>query len=82
MLKSILSVFSGAFGMILKVMLVIVLCFIAGFCLFSALAVPFVWDGFIRLAGVAVCIFLVRFLIRTGRDDEDQSDGFENRHPQ
>ena len=28
MLKSILSVFSGALGMILKVMLVIVLCFI------------------------------------------------------
>ena len=30
MLKSILAVFAGAFGMILKVILVITLCFIAG----------------------------------------------------
>ena len=30
MFKSILSVFTGAFGMILKVMLIILLCFLAG----------------------------------------------------
>ena len=81
MFRSILSVFTGAFGMILKVMLIILLCFLAGYCLFSMLTMPFVWGGVIRTAGIAVCVFLVRFLIRLGRED-DQIDDFENRHPQ
>ena len=81
MFRSILSVFTGAFGMILKVMLIILLCFLAGYCLFSMLTMPFVWSGVIRTAGIAVCVFLVRFLIRLGRED-DQIDDFENRHPQ
>ena len=74
MLKSILSVFSGALGMILKVMLVIVLCFIAGYCLFSMLTMPFVWGGVIRTAGIAACILVIRFVLRLGRDDDDEID--------
>ena len=81
MFRSVLSVFAGAFGMVLKVMLVILLCFAAGYCLFSALAVPFLWSGLARLAAAAGCALLVRFLICAGRD-EDQPDDFENRHPQ
>jgi hypothetical protein len=79
MLKSILSVFTGAFGMILKVMLVILLCFIAGYCLFSMLTLPFVWDGVVRLAGIAACVLLVRFLIRLGRDEDEEDDGLPRR---
>ena len=75
MLRSILSVFTGAFGMIFRVMLIILLCFIAGYCFFSMLAVPFVWAGLVRLAGIAVCVLLVRFLIRSGRDDDGTDDG-------
>ena len=79
MLKSILSVFAGAFGMILKVMLVIVFCFVAGYCLFSMLTMPFVWGGAIRTAGIAVCIFLIRFLIRLGREEDEEDDGLPRR---
>ncbi len=74
MLKSILSVFSGALGMILKVMGVILLVFIAGYCLFSMLTVPFVWGGVIRTAVIAACAFLIRFLLRLGRDEDDGYD--------
>ena len=74
MLKSVLSVFSGALGMILKVMLVILLVFIAGYCLFSMLTMPFVWGGVIRTAGIAVCAFLIRFLLRLGREEDDGID--------
>ena len=74
MLKSILSVFSGALGMILKVMLVILLVFIAGYCLFSMLTMPFVWGGVIRTGIIAVCAFLIRFLLRLGRDEDDGID--------
>ena len=83
MLKSVLSVFTGAFGMIFRVMAIIVLCFLAGWCLFSMLAIPFVWGGAVRLAGIAGCVFVIRFLIRLGRDrDDDQGDDFDIRHPQ
>ena len=74
MLKSILSVFSGALGMILKVMGVILLVFIAGYCLFSMLTMPFVWGGVIRTGVIAACAFLIRFLLRLGRDEDDGID--------
>ena len=79
MLKSILAVFAGAFGMILKVILVITLCFIAGYGLFSMLTMPFVWGGVIRTAGIAGCIFLIRFLIRLGREEDEEDDGLPRR---
>ena len=79
MLKSILAVFAGAFGMILKVILVITLCFIAGYCLFSMLTMPFVWSGVIRTAGIAACVLAIRFLIRLGRDEDEEDDGLPRR---
>ncbi len=82
MLRSVLSVFTGVFGMILKVMLIILLCFAAGWCFFSMLAMPFVPGGLIRLAAIAACALLIRFLLRIGREDDGQPDDFENRHPQ
>ena len=74
MLKSILSVFTGAFGMILKVILIITLCFIAGYCLFSMITMAFVWGGLIRLAGIAACILVIRFLLRLGREDDSPAE--------
>ena len=79
MLKSIFAVFAGAFGMILKVILVITLCFIAGYCLFSMLTMPFVWGGVIRTAGIAACILAIRFLIRLGREEDEEDDGLPRR---
>ena len=70
-LKSFLSVFTGAFGMIFRVMFIIALCFGGGFCLFSMLAVPFIWDGLIRLGGLLLCAALVYGLLRLGRDKDD-----------
>ena len=74
MLKSILSVFGGAFGLILRVMLIILLCFLAGYCIFYLLTMPFLWGGLVRLFGAAACVFLIRFLIRLGRDRDDEED--------
>ena len=74
MLKSIFSVFSGALGMILKVMGVILLVFITGYCLFSMLTMPFVWGGVIRTGVIAVCSFLIRFLLPHGLDEDDGID--------
>ena len=79
MLKSILSVFSGALGMILKVMLVILLVFAAGYCFFSMLTRPFVWAGLIRAVGIAGCLLLIRFLLRLGREKEEYDDGLPRR---
>ena len=79
LLKSILAVFTGAFGMILKVMLIIVLCFAAGYCFFSMLTRPFVWGGLIRAAGIAGCLLLIRFLLRLGREKEEYDVGLPRR---
>ena len=82
MLKSILSVFTGAFGMIFRVIAVILLCFLAGYCLFSMLTLPFVWDGAIRLAGIAACAFAIRLVLHLGVEKDDQPDDFDFRQPQ
>ena len=70
-LKSVLKVFSGIFGMILRYILIIGLCWLAAWFFGYILTMPFIWGGLIRLAGIAVCILLVRFLIRLGRDKDD-----------
>ena len=49
--KSILSVFRGAAGLILKVMLVLVLIFAAGYCLITMFMESFLWGGALR-AGI------------------------------
>ena len=74
MLKSILSVFTGAFGLCLMVILVITLCFIAGYCLFSMTTMAVGWCGLIRLAGIAACILVILFLLRLGREDDSPAE--------
>ena len=74
MLKSILSVFTGAFGMIFRVIAIIVLCFTAGYCFFSMLEEPFIWSGTVRLAGIAACALVILFLLRLGREKDDTDD--------
>ena len=74
MLKSVLSVFTGAFGMILKVILIIALCFIAGYCLFSMITMAFIWGGLIRLACIAACVLAIHFLRRPGREDDSPAE--------
>ena len=71
MLKSILKVFSGAFGMIIRVMVIIGLCFLGGYCLFSMLARPFFWGGLIRLGGLLACGLAVFGILRLSRDPDD-----------
>ena len=70
-LKSILKVFSGAFGMIFRVMVIILLCFLAGWCFGVMLTVPFLWEGLIRLAAIAACVLLIRFFLFLGREKDD-----------
>jgi hypothetical protein len=69
MFKSILSVFSGIFGMILKVVLVIAIVIAMGYCAITVFMVPLVWGGLIRLAAIAGGVFLFRFLIRPPKDE-------------
>ena len=81
MLKSILKVFTGAFGMIFRVMLIILLCFLGGYCLFSMLTMRFIWGGLIRLAGIAVCAFLVWDILRLSRDPDDDRPSEDDFRP-
>ena len=79
MLKSILKVFTGAFGMIFRVMVIIALCFLAGYCLFSMMTMSFLWGGLIRLAGLllgALAIFGILRLSRDPDDDRPSDDDF------
>ncbi len=69
MLKSIMSVFNGIFGMILKVLLAILIVFGAGYCLITFFMVPFIWSGVIRLAVIAAGIYVFKLLIRPPKDD-------------
>ena len=69
--KSILKIFAGAFGMVLRVVLIIALCFLSAWCAGYILTMPFIWGGLIRLGIIAVCVFLIRFLIVLGREKDD-----------
>ena len=71
MLKSILKVFTGAFGMIFRVMVIIALCFLAGYCLFSMMTMSFLWGGLIRLAGLLLCALAIFGILRLSRDPDD-----------
>ena len=68
MLKSILAVFSGAFGMILKVLLAIGSVIAAGYCLITLFTVDGWPDRLICIAGVAGLVLLFRWLIRPSQD--------------
>ena len=70
-LKSVLKVFSGVLGMIFRYIIIVALCWLAAWFLGYILTMPFIWGGLIRLGGIAVCILLIRFLIRLGRDRDD-----------
>lgn len=69
MLKSILSVFKGAAGLILKVMLVLVLIFAAGYCVITMTMEPLIWGGLVRGAVAAVSVLLLVWLVRRRDDD-------------
>ncbi len=69
MLKSILSVFGGAFGMILKVLLAIALVFLTVYCLITLFTEEFLWGGVIRVTGIACSVFLFKMLIRPPKDE-------------
>ncbi len=70
-LKSVLKVFGGIFGLIFRYIVIIGLCCLALWFFGYILTMPFLWGGLIRLAGIGVCILLVRFLIQLGRDRDD-----------
>ena len=69
MLKSILSVFKGAAGLILKVMLVLVLIFAAGYCVITMLMEPLIWGGLVRAVIAAACVLVLVWLVRRREDD-------------
>ena len=69
MLKSILSVFSGAFGMILKVMLAIGIVIGSIYCLITLFTETALAGRLIRIAAIIGAVFLFRWLIRPSRDE-------------
>ena len=68
MLKSILSVFGGACGMILKVLLAIGLVILIVYCLITLFTDRFLPGGLIRSACIIGSVILFRWLIRPSRD--------------
>ena len=69
MLKSIFAVFSGAAGMIMKVLLAILLVILTVYLLITALTVRFFWGGAIRVAAAAGAVLLFKILIRKPEDE-------------
>ena len=69
MLKSIFAVFSGAAGMIMKVLLAILLVILTVYLLITALTVRFLWGGAIRVAAAAGAVLLFKILIRKPEDE-------------
>ena len=69
MLKSILSVFGGVFGMILKVFLAIALVILTVYCLITVFTEKLIPGGLIRIAVIAGSVVLFRLLIRPPRDE-------------
>ncbi len=69
MFKSILSVFGGAFGMILKVLLAIALVIVTVYCLITIFTEKLWPGGVIRVAGIILSVFLFRWLIRPPKDE-------------
>jgi len=67
--KSILSVFRGAAGLILKVLLVLVLIFAAGYCLITLFMEDFIWGGALRALICAISIALLVWLVCPRPDD-------------
>ena len=69
MLKSILAVFGGAFGMILKVLLAIMLVIVTVYCLITVFTEKFIWGGLMRVAAATGSVLLFKFLIRPPKDE-------------
>ena len=69
--KAILAVFAGAFGLIIRYMLILFLCVGLVWCVFSVFVHPFLWEGIWYLLGAVACLLLIRFLIRLGRDKDE-----------
>ena len=69
MLKSILSVFGGTFGMILKVLLAIALVIVIVYCLITLMTEKIWPGGLIRLAAIIGSILLFRCLIHPPKDE-------------
>lgn len=67
--KSILAVFRSAAGLILKVLLVLVLIFAAGYCLITMFMEDFLWGGVIRALICAASVALLVWLVRPRQDD-------------
>ena len=80
-LKSMMKIFSGIFGMIFRYIVIIGLCFLAAWFVGYILTMPFIWGGLIRLGGIALCALGVRFLIRLGRDKDDDLPAEEDFRP-
>ena len=69
MLKSILAVFGGAFGMIMKVILAIGLVVLIVYCLITLFTEPFLWGGTVRAVAITGSVCLFRLLIRPPKDE-------------
>ncbi|MCR5297039.1 MAG: hypothetical protein K6E17_06485 [Clostridiales bacterium] len=71
MLKSILSVFGGALGLILKFVLVIALFGVIGYCLVTLMMEPLLWGGLIRIGVIILAAAAFWWLVRhRPKDDE------------
>ena len=71
MVKDILKFIGGAFGMIIKFILIIGLSGGGVYCFGTMFMFPFIWKGLTRLGICAACVLAVIGLLRIGREKDD-----------
>ena len=79
MIKDIFSVLGGAMWLILRFILIIAMGVGGVYCLGTLFFYPLLWEGLKRLAIAAACVLGIIFLIRLGREkDEEDYDSMHN----
>lgn len=72
MIKEIMSVVGGAFGMIFKFIMIIALSLGGVYCFGTMFMFPFIWEGLMRLGISAACVLGIIGLLRIGREKDEE----------
>lgn len=66
-----LKVILGAAWLILRVIIIVGLCVVGGYCLLYMWYYPFLWEGCLRLAVALACAGAVFLILRLGREKDE-----------
>ena len=74
MLKSMLAMFGSLGALIIRFMLALGLVFLFGYCVFTIVSVPFLWDGVLRVVGILLSGTAFIWLIGAFRKAEEEGE--------